>query len=335
MSYPYTSQQNGRVERILRTVNNIVRSLLFQARLPPPYWVEALHTATYLLNLHPTSTLHYSTPHLALYGRPPSYNHLCIFGCKCYPNISATVAHKLAPRSTTCVFLGYSSEHKGYRCLHLSTNHIIISRHVVFDESSFPFTENPSISTLPTNLDFLDDFSKQVHAPPLSASNWPLQQVAHSSAGTSVPLGGRSPSPSGAPAPGPSSFPGPRAPRPPTPPRLSSPPRMHAPGPMPPSPPGPPAPSPLPPEGADSSLPWRWGTTTKQRSTRQARPPPATSSSAPVGFVPALPVVNSHGMRTRAKSGFHQPRHNLHIEVTAMSPVPSTYRRALDDPLWR
>jgi transposase InsO family protein len=55
MSCPYTSQQNGRAERVLRTVNNIVRSLLFQANLPPSFWVEALHTTTYLLNLHPTS----------------------------------------------------------------------------------------------------------------------------------------------------------------------------------------------------------------------------------------------------------------------------------------
>jgi transposase InsO family protein len=29
MSCPYTSQQNGKAERALRTINNIVRSLLF------------------------------------------------------------------------------------------------------------------------------------------------------------------------------------------------------------------------------------------------------------------------------------------------------------------
>ena len=34
MSCPYTSSQNGKAERIIRSTNNIVRSLLFQASLP-------------------------------------------------------------------------------------------------------------------------------------------------------------------------------------------------------------------------------------------------------------------------------------------------------------
>jgi hypothetical protein len=144
MSCPYTSAQNGKAERIIRSVNNMIRSLLFQARLPPAYCAEALHTATYVLNILPTKTLHFSTPHFALFGEAPVYDHLRVFGCGCYPNLSATAAHKLAPRSTLCVFLGYSTHHKGYRCLDLASNRIIISRHVTFDESTFTFaTDSP------------------------------------------------------------------------------------------------------------------------------------------------------------------------------------------------
>jgi hypothetical protein len=109
MSCPYTSAQNGKAERIIRSVNNMIRSLLFQARIPPAYWAEALHTATYLLNILPTNTLHFSTPHFALFGEAPVYDHLRVFGCGCYPNLSATATHKLAPRSTLCVFQGYST----------------------------------------------------------------------------------------------------------------------------------------------------------------------------------------------------------------------------------
>jgi len=130
--------------------------------MPASYWAEALATATYLLNILPTKTLQFATPHFALHGSLPSYDHLRVFGCKCYPNLSATTAHKLAPRSVLCVFLGYSAHHKGYRCLDLDSNRVLISRHVVFDEAAFPFAER---STGSASLDFLDDFTNTEPAP--------------------------------------------------------------------------------------------------------------------------------------------------------------------------
>jgi hypothetical protein len=73
----------------------------------------------------------------------------------CYPNLASTAPHKLAPRSTRHVFLGYSPDHKGYRCLDLTSHRVLISRHVVFDESNFPFSSSSAASL--TELDvFLD-----------------------------------------------------------------------------------------------------------------------------------------------------------------------------------
>ena len=160
MSCPYTSQQNGKAQRMLRTANNVTRTLLFQASMLPSYWADALATATHLINRLPTKTLNMSTPFFALHGTLPTYHDLWTFGCSCYPNLTSTTPHKLAPRSTLCTFLGYSLDHKGYWCLDLTTNRVIISRHVVFDETTFPFSlRRPSPST--TELDFLthDDSS--------------------------------------------------------------------------------------------------------------------------------------------------------------------------------
>jgi hypothetical protein len=118
MSCPYTSSQNGKAERMIRTTNDTIRTLLLQAHLPARFWAKGLHTSTYLLNRLPSTACPAPTPHQALFGTPPRYDHLRIFGCACYPN-TAAAPHKLAPRSTLCVFLGYSPDHKGYCCFDL------------------------------------------------------------------------------------------------------------------------------------------------------------------------------------------------------------------------
>jgi hypothetical protein len=80
-----------------------------------------------------------------------------MFGCACYPNLSSTAPHKLSPRSSLCIFLGYYADHKGYRCLDLHSNKIIVSRHVVFDESFFPFSDMSTSLLDPTTLDIFSD----------------------------------------------------------------------------------------------------------------------------------------------------------------------------------
>ncbi|GJU20387.1 ribonuclease H-like domain-containing protein [Tanacetum coccineum] len=103
-SCPYTSEQNDKAERTIRTVNNIIRTLLFQASLPPKYWVEALNMAVHVLNLLPTTTLSLRAPFEVLFGFSQTYTRLRVFGCLCYPNISSTTQHKMAPHLTACVY---------------------------------------------------------------------------------------------------------------------------------------------------------------------------------------------------------------------------------------
>ncbi|KAJ9546696.1 LOW QUALITY PROTEIN: hypothetical protein OSB04_019239 [Centaurea solstitialis] len=67
--------------------------------------------------------------------------------------MSATQPHKLSPRSTQCVFLGYPSDFRGYRCYDPHTGRVHLSRHVTFDENTFPFHATPPKD----HYNFLDD----------------------------------------------------------------------------------------------------------------------------------------------------------------------------------
>jgi histone deacetylase 1/2 len=131
LSCPYTSAQNGKAECVLRTLNNSVRTRLLHASMPAPYWAEALATACYLLNRRPSSAIRSEIPYTRLYRESPSYAHLRVFGCLCYPNLQVTSAHKLAPRSTACLpWVSLCSQRvplprPGHpTCLHLSPRHL-------------------------------------------------------------------------------------------------------------------------------------------------------------------------------------------------------------------
>jgi hypothetical protein len=82
--------------------------------MPPKFWVEALRTTTYLLNIRPTKSNPNSTPYHSLFLCHPNYSELRVFGCLCFLNTYSTSPDKLSPRSLPCVFLSYSDEHKGY-----------------------------------------------------------------------------------------------------------------------------------------------------------------------------------------------------------------------------
>ena len=67
LSCPHTSSQNGKAERKIWTINNIIRTLLAHACLPPSFWNHALQITTYLLNILPRKCLAYQSPLKILY----------------------------------------------------------------------------------------------------------------------------------------------------------------------------------------------------------------------------------------------------------------------------
>ncbi len=116
--------------------------------MPPKYWVEAFNTVFFLINCLPTKVLAYLSPYKKLYKRSLDYTILRTFGCACFPYLRPYNRNKLQFQSKQCIFLGYSLNHQGYRCLDLDTGMIYLSRHVVFNEKSFPYqslTEHASL----------------------------------------------------------------------------------------------------------------------------------------------------------------------------------------------
>eukprot|EP00257_Ricinus_communis_P018038 XP_015576623.1 uncharacterized protein LOC107261488 [Ricinus communis] len=62
-----------------------------------------------------------------------------VFGCVVFVHIHKHHRHKLAPRAIRCVFLGYATNTKGYRCYHPPTLRMFISIDVVFHEDVMYF----------------------------------------------------------------------------------------------------------------------------------------------------------------------------------------------------
>ena len=73
------------------------------------------------------------SPYELLFSAIPHYANFRAFGCRVYPYLRDYSANKLSPRSTPCIFIGYSNQYKGYRCLDPSTSRIYKTRHAQFD----------------------------------------------------------------------------------------------------------------------------------------------------------------------------------------------------------
>ncbi|MCO5606691.1 hypothetical protein L7F22_060880 [Adiantum nelumboides] len=129
---PYTPQQNGVAERKNRSLMEMARYMLKAKSLPHKLWMEAVVCAAHVLNRCPTRALKTVTPYESWYDRKPSVSYLRVFGCLAYAHIPQQLRGKLDDKAVKCIFVGYSSESKGYRLYNPATNKIFESRDVIF-----------------------------------------------------------------------------------------------------------------------------------------------------------------------------------------------------------
>ena len=76
-----TSQKNGRAERKLRHILDVVRVTTIAASTPSQFWREAALTAVYTINRCPFPIVQNQNPYDMLFGSSPSYDLLRVFGC--------------------------------------------------------------------------------------------------------------------------------------------------------------------------------------------------------------------------------------------------------------
>lgn len=137
----YTPQQNGIAKRKNRYLLKVARAIMFSMNVPKYYWREAILTATYLINQMPSRVLAFKTPKDVLTTNFPNNTLMSVlpfklFGCVVYVYIQSSMRNKLDRHTHRCIFIGYSSTQKGYKCYCPLTRKTFVSMDVFFDEQT-------------------------------------------------------------------------------------------------------------------------------------------------------------------------------------------------------
>ena len=79
-----TPQQNGVVERKNRTLIEVARTMLLDAKMPTCFRAEVVSTACYVQNRTLINKDTGKTPYNLMSGKKPTFKHLHAFGSKCF-----------------------------------------------------------------------------------------------------------------------------------------------------------------------------------------------------------------------------------------------------------
>ena len=171
VSIRHTPQQNGRAERLNRTLLEKTRCLLHASKAPMELigklWKEALLTANYLRNVSPTSRNGNQTPHEKFWKFKPNLSRLRVFGCEAFVQVpNADREGKLDKRTISGIMVGYEADSKGYRILNMEDpdqvyDEILVSRNVKFNEDQMPLGQiwDDNFTTIKTYDGFYNEIA--------------------------------------------------------------------------------------------------------------------------------------------------------------------------------
>lgn len=132
----YTPQQNGRIEREMRTVVESARSAIHARDLNENLWAEAVNYAVFTINQTGTSSCEGKSPAELWFGRKMDIIKLKTFGSDCYVLIHDHKRLKTGKKSKKGIFVGYDLDSPCYR-VYLPDERVVTSSvNVIFDEKT-------------------------------------------------------------------------------------------------------------------------------------------------------------------------------------------------------
>lgn len=130
-SCAYTPQQNGFIERDIRTVKEAMKTMLIDADLPNGLWAEAACTAVYVLNRVPAVKAS-KTPYELWHGEKPCLNNLHKFGQEAIVKIKKPGVTALDPKGEKMVFVGYTEKFNTFRFADVEHEQLVESCDAIF-----------------------------------------------------------------------------------------------------------------------------------------------------------------------------------------------------------
>jgi hypothetical protein len=156
--------------------------------LPQTFWVNAVHTAVYLINRGPSVPLEFRFSEEVWRGKEVQLSHLKVFGCVSYVHIDSDARNKLDAKSEKCFFIGYGEEEFGFWFWDDQNRKIIRSRNVIFNEKVL-YKDRSSVETDMADSDTSSQKSKFIRLeglPDVTKQN-KNQEPSQEDSGTSVP----------------------------------------------------------------------------------------------------------------------------------------------------
>ncbi|KAA3477275.1 Retrovirus-related Pol polyprotein from transposon TNT 1-94 [Gossypium australe] len=130
----YTPQQNGVAERKNKTIMNMVHCMFYEKKMPMTFWPEVVNWTIHVINQFPKLIVKDRTLEEAWSGINPSIQYFRVFGCVSHVHISDERRTKLDEKSVSCILHGVNEESKTYMLYNPTTQKIIVSRDLLFEE---------------------------------------------------------------------------------------------------------------------------------------------------------------------------------------------------------